>query len=457
MAHLLEALGPAKPVGVTGLASPSNLALLVYSGLDLVDSSRMVLDSGRNLFHTADGVLPLSEADRAACACPACEAGEDLLAHNERALYREILVVRNHIAHGRFRELVERRLANDPWNTVVLRELDLRHGSLLELYAPVVSGNVLAYSHESLTRPEVLRFRRRVRERYTKPPFARVLLLLPCSARKPYSRSRSHRRFHEAIARSGNPSVIHEVVVTSPLGLVPRELERFYPASAYDIPVTGDWSRDEAAIVAEDLRAFASANRYDAIVAHLGPERRIVLEALPGVLTPSEERPTSETALAALARTLSDVASPFDRVPGARRFGEEMANIVRFQFGDAGLDLLAGASYRGRFPDIRVMRGSSQLAMYTQRGMLSLTLDGGQILSSADAYWIEIEDFVPTGNVFAVGVVDADRNVRAGDDVVVRHEGEVRAVGVARMSWREMVDAERGEAVRVRHAVLPKP
>src|SRR5439155_18618970 len=31
----------------------------------------------------------------------------------------------------------------------------------------------------------------RIRERYRKPPSARVLLLLPCSARKPYSTSRS--------------------------------------------------------------------------------------------------------------------------------------------------------------------------------------------------------------------------------------------------------------------------
>src|SRR5438094_9701488 len=115
---------------------------------------------------------------------------------------------------------------------------------------------MLAYSHESLHRPEIVRFRRRIRERYRKPPSARVLLLLPCSARKPYSASRSHRRFREAIQACRNPSVVHEVIVTSPLGLIPRELERFYPAGAYDIPVTGDWSRDHAAIVAEARAAF---------------------------------------------------------------------------------------------------------------------------------------------------------------------------------------------------------
>jgi archaeosine synthase len=68
---------------------------------------------------------------------------------------------------------------------------------------------------------------------------------------------------------------------------------------------------------------------------------------------------------------------------------------------------------------------------------------------------VEIEDFRPAGNVFAVGVVDATPDVRVGSEVAVVHEGDVRAVGVARMNAREMVDLERGEAVRVRHRASP--
>src|SRR5439155_2577600 len=123
MRRLRESLGPAKVAAVTGLASPSNVSILVYAGVDVVDSSRMMLDSARGLFHTSDGVVPMSEADRAACGCPACTTGGDLEAHNDHALHREVLLVRNHLAHGRLRELVERRLANAPWNTAVVRHL----------------------------------------------------------------------------------------------------------------------------------------------------------------------------------------------------------------------------------------------------------------------------------------------------------------------------------------------
>ena len=457
MARARQVLGPARILGITGIAAPSNLSILVYAGIDLVDSSRMVLDSARRLFHTADGVAAEASVDRASCGCAACSGDGGLLAHNELALHRELLLVRNHLVHGRLRELVERRLANDPWNTSVLRHLDLRHGDLLEQYTPVTGGEMLAYSHESLTRPEVVRFRSRVRERYARPPSARVLLLLPCSARKPYSASQSHRRFRDAILAAGNPSLVHEVIVTSPLGLVPRELERFHPARSYDIAVTGDWSRDEAAMVTEDLRAYASSQGYDAVVAHLGSELPAVRVALPEVLVPSTERPASDEALRALTKTLADAVASFARVPQGRRFAEEISNIAAFQFGPPGRQLVDGTAFRGRFPNVRVFHHGVQRAVHTARGMFSLSLAGGEVLSHANRYCVEIEDFFPEGNIFAVGVVAASEDIRIGDEVAVRHGAEVRAVGSARMTWREMVDSKRGEAVRVRHAAAGKP
>src|SRR5205807_6437316 len=78
MRRLRESLGPAKVAAVTGLATPSNVSILAYAGIDVVDSSRMMLDSARGLFHTSDGAVPVSEADRAACGCPACTTGGDL-------------------------------------------------------------------------------------------------------------------------------------------------------------------------------------------------------------------------------------------------------------------------------------------------------------------------------------------------------------------------------------------
>src|SRR5256885_14272067 len=50
-----ETLGPSKVVAVTGLARPSDLAVLAYAGIDMVDSSRMLLDRARGRVHHAHG------------------------------------------------------------------------------------------------------------------------------------------------------------------------------------------------------------------------------------------------------------------------------------------------------------------------------------------------------------------------------------------------------------------
>src|SRR2546428_223352 len=224
---------------VPGLAAPHTLGLLVYCGIALVASSRMAYDPARGLSHTADGAVRRDSLEEIPCACPSCSSGGPLGDHNDNALNIELAVARTAIRHGTLRELAERRAVNDPWSAAVLRELDLRHFEFQELHFPVADGAVKAYSPLALTRPDVVRFQRFVSQTYRRPPSPRVLLLLPCSARKPYAESRTHRRFREAIDACGNPAAVHEVMLTSPLGLVPRELDRSDPAAHYAVPVSG--------------------------------------------------------------------------------------------------------------------------------------------------------------------------------------------------------------------------
>jgi len=55
------------------------------------------------------------------------------------------------------------------------------------------------------------------------------------------------------------------------------------------------------------------------------------------------------------------------------------------------------------------------------------------------------------GSLFAVGVMDADPSIRAGEEVAIMRNGKIAGVGVAVMGGREMVEMRRGEAVKVRH------
>ena len=67
-----------------------------------------------------------------------------------------------------------------------------------------------------------------------------------------------------------NHNSTHEVMVTSPLGLVPRDLEQTWPAGYYDIPVTGDWTQDEIIRVTQMLDSLVERNKYRLIINHSG-------------------------------------------------------------------------------------------------------------------------------------------------------------------------------------------
>ncbi|MFQ5552957.1 MAG: archaeosine synthase subunit alpha, partial [Thermoplasmata archaeon] len=453
MAELRREAGYQRAIYAPLLATPANLPLLVLLGVDFVDTLRVEYDTLKGRFHTLDGPLPVEELEEWPCLCPACERG-DLGEHNLRQMLAEVRRVQLAVHRGRIRELTERRLANDPWMTAVLRELDLRLYDWQELHAPVRGPPLKAYSSASLTRPEVKRFRRRLGERYRRPPSAQVLVLLPCSARKPYSTSRSHRLFRGVIRACGNPWAVHVVVVTSPLGLVPLELQLAYPAQHYDVPVTGDWSRDEARILEEDLPVYLAKNRYDLVVSHLGAEAEVVNDLLDDVLITSDGRPRSKESLNRLETTLRKGTADLPPVSPGQRKAEELVAMAEFQFGPGAGALVEGCTTRGRYPYWRLIREGVQHAALTGgRGMMVLTLAGARALSQLDLGWVEIDDFYPEGNVFAVGVDGAHQDIRVGDEAVVRHGGEVRAVGVARMNLLEMTASNRGEAVHVRHKV----
>ena len=65
-------------------------------------------------------------------------------------------------------------------------------------------------------------------------------------------------------------------MITSPLGLVPRELEDIWPAAHYDIPVTGDWDEDELSIIRQMLSRLVERVGYSSIVNHSGVETGLV-------------------------------------------------------------------------------------------------------------------------------------------------------------------------------------
>ncbi len=207
-------------------------------------------------------------------------------------------------------------------HVAILRHLD-SHYPFMERHLPIArSGVMRANSAESLQRAEVRRFAERVINRYC-PPKTDVAVLLPCSAKKPYSLSQSHKKFQRAIAGRA-----HELIVTSPLGLVPRELECIYPAGHYDVPVTGYWDAEECAVIAGILAGYFRRHGYRRIIAHLegGALKAAQMAAgLCGITLEysCQEHPASDTALNALDTALS----------GERRIKDDrLHGMISYQF-----------------------------------------------------------------------------------------------------------------------------
>jgi archaeosine synthase len=458
IAKLRKKIGFQKIIYTPGLGNPHHIALLAYCGIDLFDSVPLLLNTRLGYYLTPQGRLSKDEVPETFCYCPYCQKGkidyDSILGHNYLASLSEIRLVRNSIRNGQLRELVESRMRSEPWMVSALRIFDTQFYEFQERHLPVTGGNFIAASNESLFRPEIVRFRKRIKERYKKPPHKKLLLLLPCSAKKPYSISKTHKAFRRAIVESGKQTLVHEVIITSPLGVVPRELELFYPAQNYDIPVTRTWSKDEISMIGECIDEFLKVNKYDETVVHLPEDYRFVKDHLGDFTETCIDSPSSNKSIERLGEILKEKLKSNKKVDKKTELNESIKNFARFQFGEAGKDLVNDTVIKGRYPNLRIFRDEQQLGMLVgPRGLISLTLEGGKILAEKNKYWVKIDDFIPKGNIFAVGVLDADKDIRIDDDVVVLRDSEMIGVGVAQMSPWEIIQSNRGEAVRIRHLV----
>lgn len=454
-----------------GVATPRNVSTLVYAGVDLVDRSRAMVKGSQGKVLTTDGEYfreDLAELPATAEQPPSGVVGDSsddgsdraeqansdtLIDHNVRALKAELATVRERIRAGRLRDYIEAQARHEQWLTATFRRLDDEY-AYLEQRTPILRrAEISACSDDTIRRVEIQRFANRVTSRY-RNQFSNPLVLVPCSAVKPYSESQSHSQFHDAIQFRA-----HKVSMTSPIGVVPQELELTYPAQHYDTVVTGRWSETERAFLTRVLEAYLEGNEYPRIIAHVpGEGYRDICERVESSLgldfeytVPAGGHPTDTDSLANLASTLSSELKYGKR----ERQHNTIRAIAAYQFGESAADgLFPDFETEAHYPKLRVRdTEGTQLAMLVpQYGVLALTLAGARrwVDSPVPVRRIEIDEFVPHGSVLAPGVVSASDEIRPGDEVII--EGpRAFAVGRAEMSGPEMVESTRGIASSVRH------
>jgi archaeosine synthase len=464
-----------------GRIEPYMVPFLYYFGFDAIDigwASNAAIQKIRLWPMRSERITDSTQSRF--CSCTACSQIADLRELPDEALietltlhnvsmYMSLLSECIHaMNNGTLRGLVETYTHASPAAAELLRNIDKQLYSFIEEFTPTTGSVTLPLiGPESYNAPSIRRFRERLLERYQPPPNKKTILLIPCSARKPYSDSKSHRRFERVIQSSlgGTRFNLAEVILTSPLGVVPRELERIFPASRYDIPVTGDWDSEEIEIASRALiQHLSKFDESTPVVAHvIGGYRDIVTHSESEIsqsiiYTTETGSVTSRNALQALYEVLTDLKDILSLKAGPPTYLQETLRATAdYQFGPgAGFTLMPdGTQMRGKlYRTVVCQIGNQQTCTFVaENGILSLTLEGGRRIQSLDRYWVRFEGKdLKGGSLFAIGIEEADPLIRPGDEViVVDKHGDVIAVGRSEMSGREMSEFGNGRAISIRH------
>lgn len=417
---ILKRRFPGALLWTPGLGGPDNLAVLTWFGVDLFDLARSRQASAAGALLTEQGPRHLVES-----------LGETAdmdvqISHWKTA----IASVRGALASDQMRSLADRQSLTSPRLVEHLR----RHDILCQDIPGLLSSHVAAdftfpcHSVSIQSDPLITDWESFVTKEYKAPTgLDNILILLPCSARKPYRLSKSHGRFIRAIGTSA----CHEVMVTSPLGLVPRDLEEAWPAGHYDVPVTGDWTGDELSRIRRMFKSLVDRHQYQRIINHSGiefsHESLAVTDTRLGDSAGSHE---------ALERLTAAVKTAVDELSARGRKTEKIlldnfASIARKQMkSDAWVKDL---KVRGKPPRYRLESGQTQMALWSiERSGFSLPKAVIPTLAELEALpKVHLKEGLPwKGDIFGSLVESFDESIRAGSDLLVFQAGVV--IGLAR-------------------------
>ena len=409
---------PGSLLWTPGLGGPDNAAVLAWFGVDIFDFSRagFALASGHLL--TAFGPRAVIDAEE----CSPVVA----VNHYDQSLRS----VRSAIATGTLRTLAEQQSLNSPKLVEHMRFFDkiMKSSDNLMRIHPLGVHRIDYLSTTSHQDSSVEQWVDFISNKYHVPEkLDNVLVLLPCSARKPYRLSKSHRKFIQALGTNA----CHEVMVTSPLGLVPRDLEDVWPAAFYDIPVTGDWSLDEVQRIESMVRNLVNRHNYNRIINHSG--MALDIDGFDIIDTRQGESSGSRTALQRLTEAVQSAKDEF----GIHRRKGEKVNLDRFMSISRYLhksdDWLNDCRVRGKPPRWKIEREGKQIALWSfERAGFSFSKDAVKYLDACSALpRVHLVDDVKWKGDLHYGIVKSfEAGILMGQDLIVM-QNDV-AVGLAR-------------------------
>ncbi|UXM85065.1 DUF5591 domain-containing protein [Methanococcus aeolicus] len=440
-------------------ALPNEIPLLTYMGVDYFDNSSASYYASKGYKFTKNRMMETTIQFN------------ELVEYNKSIIGELLEETKYCIKEGSLRNLVEETSISNPYLRGNYKRFnpDVRN-------IPLSSGKKIIVSIDETTIPEVKKYTERLGNYEA---FTNIVVLLPCSSKKPYSFSKSHQYFVNAI-RSSN-TVVEEVVLTSPYGVVPRALEGIVN---YDIPVVGSWSSEEIEFINKHLKTYLdnTDNKFGTIsvIAHLPKHYYEILdknliEKYDIISTVEDDRPTSNNSLATLKDTLKEISADkygidnnkennknerdnkdnnapvkANRPSIRKQVMHNYQQLAKFQFGSNFIpdDTVIKGRHKKFFAKIN-NKLTQICSLNYENGLFVLTYDGGKLLGKNK--WVEVNFKAKKGSLFAPGFKDCDENISVGDEIVIIYEGEVIGVGRASMSGAEMKKAKNGALLNIRH------
>jgi len=269
-----------RPLHLFGAGHPFMFSLAVALGCDLFDSAAYALFARRDRYLTESGTTRLDEMEYFPCSCPVCSKTDPkavkelpkadrqklLAEHNLHVSFCELRRIKQAITEGRLWEHMEMRAHAHPALLQAAKKLK-KYSQHMEKQSPVTKRNgIFFFSSLGLARPEVVRYRERLADRYSPPPKAKILLLLPQTGIKPFHTSKEHEMVWREMRQSlgGTVDLLHVCTYAAPFGVVPTEIDDVYPLSQNEVAFPFD---DETVrYVAEQTANYIENTNYDHVI-----------------------------------------------------------------------------------------------------------------------------------------------------------------------------------------------
>jgi 7-cyano-7-deazaguanine tRNA-ribosyltransferase len=269
-----------RPLHLFGAGHPFMFSLAVSLGCDLFDSAAYALFARQDRYMTESGTTRLDELEYFPCSCPVCnrtdpesvkalpkEDRQKLLAeHNLHVSFCELRRIKQAVTEGRLWEHLEMRAHAHPSLLQAAKKLG-KYSEYLEKHSPMTKRNgIFFFSSLGLARPEVVRYRKRLSDRYSPPPKAKILLLLPQTGTKPFHNSKEHETVRKEMQQSlgDTADLVHVCTYAAPFGVVPTELDDIYPLSQNEI--ASPFDAETVMYVAKQAANYIENTNYDHVI-----------------------------------------------------------------------------------------------------------------------------------------------------------------------------------------------